>query len=377
MRKHWRGLVATALATSCVLYGNSARLTQAAGAPGALVFVAAGQVAVLEAGNLTTVGPGQSPVWSPDGTGLLYITTDFIGNSADIYLANTHGVNGHKVVSHAYPWINPSWSPDSKYIVYTAPTTTLPPALPNAPTKPHTIQLEVRALNVASNKVRVLGRISFTAGCSTKVTALQDAFAKAEGSYWGTPSTLIWAQPNVLAVQSTCTGQGLSVFKLAGGKPTSLSGWSGGVLSPDGKTIAAVVTPSAKGATSAQIGLINVASGQTQLLSPKLSVASVAWSPDNKALFAAVQPKDTLAGFAHVVRVTRDGKSAKSLGTIQAAGIFHFSLDPTGTSLAMTVVASGSANAVVPPQAVVYNVVTTASGVAHPLVQGGEAAWRP
>jgi hypothetical protein len=216
-----------------------------------------------------------------------------------------------------------------------------------------------------------------TAGCSTKVTALQDAFDKAEGSYWGTPSTLIWAQPNVLAIQSTCTGQGLSVFKPAGGKPTSLSGWSGGVLSPDGKTIAAVVTPSAKGASSAQIGLIAVASGQTQLLSPKLSVASVAWSPDNKALFAAVQPKDTLAGFAHVVRVTRDGKSAKSLGTIQAAGIFHFSLDPTGASLAMTVVASGSASAVVPPQAVVYNVVTTTTGVAHPLVQGGEAAWRP
>ncbi|HVA90122.1 MAG TPA: hypothetical protein VNL71_09785, partial [Chloroflexota bacterium] len=241
MRKQWGGVAATAVAATVVVSGQGAFAARAAASTNALAFVSAGQVAVLEGGALTTAGVGQSPLWSPDGSNLLFSTFDYIGNSESIFLANTHGANAKILVPNAYPWVNAAWSRDGKYVLYTVPTTKLPIASPDAPVKPTPLTLKVEALKIGAKSPTTLGTVSFTGGCSSRITALGNAFGMAAGSYLGIPSTLIWAQPNLVVVQSTCGGQGLTLLHLHGGRNVSLPSWTGGVLSPDGSTIAATV----------------------------------------------------------------------------------------------------------------------------------------
>ncbi|MGH2410573.1 MAG: TolB family protein, partial [Chloroflexota bacterium] len=123
MRKQWRGIAAMAVAAGLVAGNQGSFTARAAASTNALAFASAGQVAVLEGGALTTAGVGQSPLWSPDGSGLLFSTLDYIGNTESIFLADTHGANAKLLVSNAYPWINAAWSRDGKYVLYTVPTT--------------------------------------------------------------------------------------------------------------------------------------------------------------------------------------------------------------------------------------------------------------
>ncbi|HXT35525.1 MAG TPA: hypothetical protein VN837_08110 [Chloroflexota bacterium] len=385
MRKQWRGVAATAVAAG-LLAGYQGSFTaraavithskRAAVSTNALAFASAGQVAVLEGGALTTAGVGQSPLWSPDGSQLLFSTMDYIGNAESIFLADTHGANAKLLMSNAYPWINAAWSRDGKYVLYTVPTTKLAIAAPNAPVKATQITLKVEALKVGSKSATTLGTFSFTAGCSSKVTALQNAFALAEGSYIGTPSTLIWAQPNLVAVQSTCGGQGITLVHLHGGKNVTLPTWAGGVLSPDGSTIAATVAGSKPG-SSAQVGLITVATGRTSVLAPKLNAGSVAWSPDSKNLYVAVMPTNPKSGLAQIYTMSKSGKSAKSVYSTHAAGIFHLSPLKVSPNVAFTMVASSAANAVVPPATLVENLTLGSKVPAQALLQGGQGTWRP
>src|SRR6185312_12276472 len=132
MRNLWRGIALTAIAA--ILPATSmgpAGARAAAASTNALTFVTSGSVYVLEAGKLTTVGVGQTPEWSPDGSSLLYELNDYVGNTATIYLANTHGSGSKVLVQHTYPWVNPGWSKDGKYVVYAIPTTKVPATLPN------------------------------------------------------------------------------------------------------------------------------------------------------------------------------------------------------------------------------------------------------
>jgi dipeptidyl aminopeptidase/acylaminoacyl peptidase len=380
MRKLWRGVAAAAIVAivPATSVGPSAARAAAA-STNALAFVTAGQVSVIEASNLTTAGVGQTPLWSPDGSGLVFVLDDYVANSATIYLANSHGADAKVLTAHAYPWVNPGWSRDGKYVLYTVPATKLAQVLPNASASPHPIKLKVVAMKVSNKSTTNLGTVTFTAGCSSKVTALANAFAVAEGAYLGTPNTLIWAQPNLVAIQSSCTGQGLTVLNAKTHKTTSLPTWFGGVLSPDGSTIAASVT-GAKPSSPAQVGLLTVKTGKTQVLGPKLGAASLAWSPDGKNVYVATVPSNPQTGTAHIYQLSKDGKKQKTLFSLASSGIFHLSALSSTGSIAFTVVASSPAAAQAPPQALVENLNVAAAGTktaVQPLVLGGQGGWRP
>ncbi|MGH2344974.1 MAG: TolB family protein [Chloroflexota bacterium] len=258
MRNLWRGIAAATLAAIVPATSVGPIAARAATAStNALAFVTAGQVSVIEASNITTAGVGQTPLWAPDGSGLLFVLDDYVANSATVYLANSHGADAKVLTAHAYPWVNPGWSRDGKYVLYTVPATKLAQVLPNAAATSHPIKLKVMAMKVANKSTTTLGTVTFTAGCSAKVTALANAFAVAEGAYLGTPNTLIWAQPNLVVMQSSCTGQGLTVLNVKTHKTSTLPTWFGGVLSPDGSTIAASVA-GAKPSSLAQVGILVV-----------------------------------------------------------------------------------------------------------------------
>lgn len=371
MRSHWRGATGAALIASCVLGGALAGIAPAAAATSspaqALAYVSGGQVTVFEAGTLTTVGPGQDPVWSPKGDSLLYIRPDFIGNLADVYVADRHGANARRIFSGAYPYVVPSWSPDGKYVVYAATT---------ASRTATTVPLQVRAYNVASKQTRVLGSYTLHGGCSPNGTALQTTMAAAQGSYQGTPSTVIWAQPNLVVAQGSCTGSGLVLFKV-GGKPSTLSGWSGAVLAPNGKTIAASVVPKGGSAAHAQVGLITVGTGKTQVLGAKVTANALAWTHDGKYIVAVADPTNPATGSVQIARLTPDGKTVTKLGSFRAAGAYHPSIDVTNRSLALAVVGSAPATVAAPPSTYVELTPVTAAGPATPFFPGAQPAWRP
>ncbi|HWE64298.1 MAG TPA: hypothetical protein VHB98_21510, partial [Chloroflexota bacterium] len=235
----------------------------------------------------------------------------------------------------------------------------------------------VNAYNLATRQVRVLGQFSLAGGCSPNGSALQTTMTTAQGAYHGTPSTLIWAQPNLIVVQSSCTGQGLTMFKV-GGKPTSLKGWSAGVLSPDGKTIAAAVLPSSSRSATPQVGAINVATGKTRILNARVGANALTWTHDGKDIIAVAEPSNPAGGSVQISKLTPDGKTVTALGAIKAAGAYHPSVDHTNHSLALAVVASASAGAVAPPMISIEFVPTTTAGPARTFfINSGEPAWRP
>lgn len=373
MRTIWRRAPGAALVASCVI-GSVAASGQPAGAakapaPQALAYVANGQVTVFEAGTLTTVGPGQSPAWSPNGANVLFMRADFVANLANVFVADTHGANARSVLTNVYPYIAPAWSPDSKYILYTA-------AAKGSSTTSPTVTLEARAYNVASRQVRVLGRFSLSGGCSPNGTALRTTMTAAQGTYQGTPSTLIWAQPSLIVVQGSCTGSGLLMFKV-GGKPTVLSGWSSAVLSPNGKTIAAAVVPRGGKPSNPQVGLINVTTGRTQMTVARVAANALAWTHDGKYIITVADPSNPATGTVQIARLTADGKTVTKLGSFPAAGAYHPSIDATDRSLALAVVGNASAAAVSPPSVSINLVPTTVAGPAHSFFIGSQPAWRP
>src|SRR5579862_7944854 len=106
-----RGVAGLALAVGLLANSHVVVSSHAAGsAPAALAYVASGQVVVLENGNLTPVGPGQDPLWSPNGANLLTFTADFVGGVGRIFVADTHGANSALVMNNVYPWVTPAWS---------------------------------------------------------------------------------------------------------------------------------------------------------------------------------------------------------------------------------------------------------------------------
>jgi hypothetical protein len=334
----------------------------------ALAYVSNGQVLVYEAGQLTTAGPGQDPVWSPNGANLLFVHPDFVAEAAGVFVTDKHGNNAHPVISGAYPYIVPSWSRDSKFIVYAALH-----AGASATTK--SVPLDIRAFNVSTKQVRVLAHVTITAGCSQAGTALQVAAAAAQGAYRGTPSTIIWAQPNLVVVQSSCTGTGLTVIPL-GGKPFTLATWSAAVLSPDGKSIAGAVS-NGPGKNGAHLGILYVSTRKTAVLKAAAASNVLAWTPDSKAVITAVQPTDPLHGTAEILRDSVDGKSVTALGFIPSAGVFHPSVNRTKPSVAFAVLANASEKVGSIPQITIDLVPTTSMGVPQPFFVGTQPAWRP
>jgi dipeptidyl aminopeptidase/acylaminoacyl peptidase len=328
----------------------------------ALAYVANGQVAVIEAGNLTVAGTGQNPLWAPNASSLLFDAPDMMAGNMIISVADQHGANAHVIVSRANPAVNPSWSPDSQYVLYTI-------AAPGAKAKGPMVTLQVRAMRLATGATKTLGTFTFAGGCSLASSALQAAFAQAQGSYLGAPSTLIWAQPATVVVQSSCTGQGLTLLKV-GGAVQTLKGWSGGVLSPDGKSVVAA-------AGGGKVGVIAVASRSTKVLAPKLSPGSLVWLPNSKQVFTISQPANPATGMVSVVRFSPDGKTTSTLGSVRAAAGFHLSLNHLGDHLVMALVASGSPKVGAPPAVSVVDVPALSPGVPTPIIAGGQPAWRP
>ena len=365
-----RGLLAAAaglLLINAVPGSSPQRAGAAAAAPQALAYVTNGQVQVFEAGSLTTVGPGQNPVWSPSGSNLLFVHPDFVADTADLFVADSHGANVRAVGSGAYPYIQPSWSRDGKSIVYAE-------LKPGTKTSAASLPLEIRALDPVSKTQRVLATVTIAGGCTQAGTALQVAATVAEGSYRGMASTLIWARPDLLVVQASCTGSGLLFVPLKG-KATLYAGWSGGVLSPDGTTVAAVVA-AAKG-KAAQLGLLSLAGMKSTTLQPQINASVLAWTLDGSALLAISEPANTANGTSQVSLVSRNGKTVVSLGAVPGTGVYHPSVDRTGKSLAVAVIASATAKVGVIPSTTIDLLSTQQAIPAHAFFVGSEPAWRP
>lgn len=358
------GIVALTVAVLVVAGTLQASRAGAATTPGvpALAYVTNGEVAVIEAGNLTVAGTGQDPLWAPNASGLLFDTPDPRSGNEIIYLADQHGANTRVLVKHASSFVNPAWSPDSGYVVYTT-------IAPNAKPKGQTIQLQVQAVRVSTGAVKSLGTFPFVGGCAVTASALMDTFAHAQGSYHGVPSTLIWAQPNLVVVQSSCTGQGLTLFDVGGAHVQTLRNWSGAVLSPDGKMLVA----NANG----KPGIITVATRASSVLPYKFAPATLAWASTSGMAFAVSQPANPATGVVSVYNFTPDGKASLLLTTIPAAGGFHLSVSHLGDHLAIALVAHAPANAVAPPSVTVYDTQALAIGNPVPLIAGLEPAWRP
>lgn len=390
----WRAVAGVAFVMSCALGGLSAHPLQSRAAAAkptptatpratatprptatpaparqqALAYVANGQVMVFEGGTLTTVGLGQSPFWSPNGANLAYSVDDFAGKTADVYVADTHGANVQHVVAKVYPYISPSWSADSKYIVYTTPST-------GQRVTAASLRLDVRAIQPGSTASRLLGQITVANRCVSTSTALQAASASAQGGYLGIASTLIWAQPDLIVSQSSCTGQGLLVLK-GRGKAVTLPTWSAGMLSPDGKTVAASVAPTGKG--GAQLGLISVATGKTLVIKAALSPNVITWAADSKSLFVASEPSNPSNGKAGIARISLAGKLLTNLGQVPASGVYHLSSAHGDVTLAMAVVANAPATTPAPPAMQISLVnVTPPSKPIGLFATAAQPAWRP
>jgi dipeptidyl aminopeptidase/acylaminoacyl peptidase len=358
------GIAALSLAALVVAGTLQATLARAAASPSgpALAYVANGQVALIEAGTLTVAGTGENPTWAPNASALMFERADPMSGNAIVYLADQHGANSKVLVKQAYALVNPAWSPDSKYVLYTS-------IAPNTKPKGQVIQLQVNAVKVATGAVTPLGTFPFTGGCTVTATALQDTFAHAQGSYRGMPNTLLWAQPNLVMVQSSCTGQGLTMFDVGGKHLQTLSTWSGAVLSPNGKLIAA----NANG----RPGIVTVATRASKVLPFKFAPASLAWDASSGTVFAVSQPANPANGKVSVYSFTPDGKTSLLLSTIAASGAFHLSINPPGDHLALALVANAPAKTVAPPSVMVYDVHAQVGSTPMPLVAGTQPAWRP
>lgn len=378
MKPRTRPALGFALIAACALSGTATyplRVHAATTTPvtQALAYLTNGQVTVFEtqspSSTITTVGPGQSPAWAPNGSRLLFMGADTLNSVATISIADSHGANSHQVARGAYLYVNATWSPDSKYVLYTT-------LAPGSKVTDPLLSLNVEALNPDSKQARSLGTVSVTGGCVPTATAQQSAIARAQGAYRGIPSTLIWAQPSLVVVQSSCTGAGLTLLKI-GSKPSTLPNWSAGVLAPDRKTVAAAVLPPGAKAGASVVGLITVGSGTTETIKPAISASALIWTSDSKALLAVAQPANTVTGIAQVTRLTLQGRVALKLGTIPATGAYHPSLARGDASLALAVVANSSSKAVAPPAVTINLTSAVAPGPALPRFIGTEPAWRP
>ena len=292
----------------------------------------------------------------------MFDTPDPRSGNASIYLADQHGANAKVLVKSAYAFVNPAWSPDSNYVLYTT-------IAPKTKANGQVIQLQVQAVKVSSGAVKLLGTFPYTAGCAVTASALQDTFAHAQGSYHGVPSTLIWAQPNLVMVQSSCTGLGLTSFAVGGTQVQTQANWSAAVLSPNGKLIVA----NANG----KPGIVTVATRASKVLQYKFAPASLAWAATSAMAYAIVQPSNPATGRVSVYNFTTDGKASLLLGALPGSGAFHLSINHLGDHLAMALVASAPAKAESPPAVTVYDVRSLVVNNPTPLVGGMEPTWRP
>ncbi|KAB8141742.1 hypothetical protein F8S13_18550 [Chloroflexia bacterium SDU3-3] len=60
----------------------------------------------------------RSPVWSPDGTQILYASREVGANDGYLYLMQADGSNAHPITSGADDYTSPTWSPDGKRIAF-------------------------------------------------------------------------------------------------------------------------------------------------------------------------------------------------------------------------------------------------------------------
>jgi len=265
----------------------------------ALAYVTNGQVVVIEAGSLTVAGTGQNPVWAPNGSALIFNTPDPRSGTAAVYIADQHGANSKVLVKSSYSYINPSWSPDSAYVLYTI-------IAPNTKPKGQTIQLQVEAVKVSTGAVKFLGAYTFTTGwrgdgnraCWIRSRTPREATTAYR-------ATLIWAQPNVVVAQSSCSGLGLALFNVGGTSPKVLSNWSAAALSPNGKLIAA----NANG----KPGIITVATGATTTLQYKFAPASLTWAITSGLVYAVSQPANSASAAPRSTALRRTESQACSL----------------------------------------------------------------
>jgi Tol biopolymer transport system component len=80
----------------------------------------ADQIGILDAAslNLTVLGTGHSPSWSPDGTKIAFLDARGIPKGANLYIMNANGSGQTKLSSALSPIETPRWSPDGTKILF-------------------------------------------------------------------------------------------------------------------------------------------------------------------------------------------------------------------------------------------------------------------
>lgn len=68
-------------------------------------------------GRVLPIAPGHSfyPAWSPDATRIAFVSADFVGNHAEVWVMNSNGSGRHRLTRNGD---QPAWSPDGRSIAF-------------------------------------------------------------------------------------------------------------------------------------------------------------------------------------------------------------------------------------------------------------------
>jgi Tol biopolymer transport system component len=120
----------------------------------------------------TSLAPGYSPAWSPDGKQIAFISGQpFITGHSDVYVMDENGLNVRRLTNSRTQNGDPSWSPDGQQIVFTHDYTD--PAAANATTDLYVVRADGTNLTNLTNTPDVkenqpawssTGKIAFVSG---------------------------------------------------------------------------------------------------------------------------------------------------------------------------------------------------------------------
>jgi Tol biopolymer transport system component len=306
-------------------------MTEMAGMGGRIAFTQSGRIAVAMGNGampaFLTGGPADhSPVWSPDGTKVAFMRAGAAEQSGT-FVVNADATDEHRVAPAAMFYSRPSWSPDSRRLVFRDETRD---------------RQGIYTVNADGAELRRIfegnantptwspdGRwIAFTFnggptegglyvmdpdGADLKV-ALPGVLSEVA---WSPDSKLLavrgvpWRDGTPAAVKGIQATEQVLVVERGTGKATLLTTEAGGgtwapVWSPDGKAVAFVMGMEGM----QQLMLAPVAGGSPRALAQGTGIVSPMWSPDGTALavgIAAEQNADAL-----IMLVYADGGQAQA-----------------------------------------------------------------
>ncbi|MBI4499516.1 MAG: PD40 domain-containing protein [Chloroflexi bacterium] len=314
-------------------------MAQVASASGRIAFAQQGRIAVARAdGTMPTFltrGPGDhTPVWSPDGTRIAFVTAG-VAERTGIYVVTIETGEERRVAPAAAVYSRPTWSPDSRRLVFRDPAkeragiyvanadgtgiTQIFKGNANTPTW----SPDGRWIAFTFNQRPTTGGLYLTDpdGADPKVL-LPGVFSEVS---WSPDSSLLavrgvsWPAGEPAVVRGIQEAEQVLVVERTSGKATVLSTEAGGgawapAWSPDGTAIALPV-----GKVGAQqLVVVPVAGGSPRTLAQGAHFIQPVWSPDGKELAVSVPAGPNSDALVLAVRADGSGTRKFAPGELPA-----------------------------------------------------------